>query len=53
MSGGWEGEGVFSEPGGGRSRRGRLDVGTRSKGEAMTGKEEEKEEEEGRLEEVE
>ena len=37
VSGGWEGEGVCSEPGGGRSGRGRLDVGTRLKGEAMTG----------------
>ena len=37
VSGGWEGEGVCNELGGGRSGRGRLDVGTRLKGEAMTG----------------
>ena len=37
MSGGWEGEGVCNEPGGGRSGRGRLDVRARLKGEAMAG----------------
>ena len=37
VSGVWEGEGVCSEPGGGRSGRGRLDVGTRLKGESITG----------------
>ena len=37
VSGGWEGEGVRNELGGGRSGRGRLDVETRLKGEAMTG----------------
>ena len=37
MGGGWKGEGVCVGPGGGRSGRGRLDVGTRLKGEAMTG----------------
>ena len=37
VSGGWEGEGVCSEPGGGRSERSRLDVGTRLQGEAMAG----------------
>ena len=37
VSGGWEGEGVCNELGGGRSGRGRLDVGTRLKGEAMAG----------------
>ena len=37
VSGGWEGEGVCNELGGGRSGRGRLDVGTRLKGEAVTG----------------
>ena len=37
MSGGWEGAGDCNEPGGGRTGRGRLDVGTRLKGEAMAG----------------
>ena len=37
VSGGWECEGVCNELGGGRSGRGRLDVGTRLKGEAMAG----------------
>ena len=37
VSGGWEGEGVCNELGGGRSRRGRLGVGTRLKGEAVAG----------------
>ena len=37
LSGGWEGEGVCNELGGGRSGRGRLDVGTRLKGEAVIG----------------
>ena len=32
MGGSWEGEGVYNELGGGRSGRGRLDVGTRLKG---------------------
>ena len=36
VSGSWEGEGVCNELGGGRSGRGRLDAGTRLKGEAMT-----------------
>ena len=38
VSGCWEGEGDCNELGGGRSGRGRLDVGTRLKGEAMKGK---------------
>ena len=37
VSGGWEGGGVCNELGGGRSVRGRLDVGTRLKGEALAG----------------
>ena len=37
VSGGWEWEEVCNELGGGRSGRGRLDVGIRLKGEAMTG----------------
>ena len=37
VSGGWEGEGVCNEPGGGRSGRDRLDVGAWLKGEAMKG----------------
>ena len=37
VSGGWEGEGGCKELGGGRSGRGRLDVGTRLKGESITG----------------
>ena len=37
VSGGWEGEGACNGVGGGRSGRGRLDVGRRLKGEAMTG----------------
>ena len=37
MGGVWEGAGVCNGVGGGRSGRGRLDVGTRLKGEAMAG----------------
>ena len=37
VSGGWEGGGDCNGLGGGRSRRGRLDVGTRLKGGAITG----------------
>ena len=37
MGGVSEGAGDYNELGSGRSRRGRLDVGTRLKGEAMTG----------------
>jgi hypothetical protein len=37
VGGEWVGTGVCVGPGGGRSGRGRLDVGTRLKGEAMTG----------------
>ena len=37
MGGVWEGAGVCNGVGGGRSGRSRLDVGTRLKGEAMTG----------------
>ena len=37
VSGGWEGEGVRNELGGGRSGRDRLDVVTRLKGEAVIG----------------
>ena len=39
VGGCWEGEGVGNELGGGMSVRGRLDVGTRLKGEAMAGNE--------------
>ena len=39
VNGGWEGAGVCNELGGGWSGRGRLDVGTRLKGEAMAGNE--------------
>ena len=37
VSGGWEGAGDGNGLGDGRSGRGRLDVGTRLKGEATTG----------------
>ena len=37
VRGGWEGGGDCNGLGGGRSGRGRLGVGTRLKGEAMTG----------------
>ena len=37
VSGGWERAGDCNELGGGRSGRGLLDVGTRLKGEVMTG----------------
>ena len=37
VGGEWVVTGVCVGPGGGRSGRGRLDVGTRLKGEAMTG----------------
>ena len=37
VSGCWEGEGVCNELGGGRTGRGRLDVGARLKGKTVEG----------------